>query len=67
MYNGLESITRPSTNIPAKTIPIEVSSLLPVRLLMNPISRAIPTPAGTAAISALPVASNPTPIPGSTE
>ena len=34
MYKGLESITRPSANIPAKTIPIDVSSLLPVRRLM---------------------------------
>ena len=67
MYNGLESITRPSANIPAKTIPIDVSSLLPVRRLINPIRRAIATPAGTAAISALPVASRPIPIPGSTE
>ena len=48
-------------------MPMDVSSLLPVRLLMYPIKRAMATPAGTATISALPVTSKPTPMPGSME
>ena len=46
---ALESITRPSANIPAKTMPMDVSSLMPVRRLTEPINRAIAIPVGTAA------------------
>ena len=60
-------MTRPSANIPAKTMPIEVSSLMPVRRLTEPISTAITIPAGTAAKKGLIPSRKATTIPGRTE
>ena len=64
---AFESITRPSANIPAKMMPIDVSSLMPVRRLTAPINRAITIPAGTAAKNGLIPSRNATTIPGRTE
>ena len=64
---ALESITRPSANIPAKMMPMDVSSLMPVRRLTAPMSSAIAIPAGTAAKKGLMPSRKATTIPGSTE
>ena len=64
---ALESITRPRANIPAKMMPMDVSSLMPVRRLTEPINRAIRIPAGTAAKKGLIPNRNAITIPGSTE
>ena len=53
--------------MPAKTMPIEVSSLMPVRRLTEPINRAIAIPAGTAAKKGLIPSRKATTIPGRTE
>ena len=47
MLLDVESITRPNANMPAKMMPIDVSSLMPVRRATEPINRAITIPAGT--------------------
>ena len=67
IFVALESITSPSANMPAKIIPIDVSSLTPVRLLTAPISSAIRIPAGTAAKNGLIPSRKATTIAGSTE
>ena len=62
-----ESMTRPRANMPANTIPMDVSSLMPVRLLTVPMSRAMTIPAGTAAKNGLMPSRKATTIPGRTE
>ena len=57
----------PSANIPANTMPMDVSSLMPVCLLTVPISSATTTPAGTAAKNGLMPRRNATTMPGNTE
>ena len=64
---AFDSITSPSAKSPAKMMPMEVSSLMPVRLLTDPIRRAIAIPAGTAATKGLTPRRNATTIAGSTE
>ena len=53
--------------MPANTIPMDVSSLMPVRLLTVPMSRAMTIPAGTAAKNGLMPSRKATTIPGRTE
>ena len=64
---AFESITRPRANMPAKMMPMDVSSLMPVRRLTEPINRAMRIPAGTAAKNGLIPNMNAITIPGSTE
>ena len=52
--------------MPANTIPMDVSSLMPVRLLTVPMSRAMTIPAGTAAKNGLMPSRKATTIPGRT-
>ena len=52
-FVACDSMTRPSANMPAKMMPMDVSSLMPVRRPTEPISSAIPMPAGTAAMKGL--------------
>ena len=53
--------------MPAKTMPMDVSSLIPVRLLTRPISNAMAIPAGRAARKGLIPSRNATTMPGRTE